>query len=114
MHDFGLNLETGGSYSHDYDQRVEPSVLNEFASAAFRFGHSMVEGALKIYGLSKMEAIIDIPEVMFHPARLRKREFYDQLLSTLTTEPIQEVDNSLSDSVSLTIMQILVLFFLNS
>lgn len=48
-----------------------------------------------------MEEAIDIPEVMFHPARMRKREFYDEMLSTLTTEPIQDVDNVMADAVSI-------------
>ncbi|KAK5650372.1 hypothetical protein RI129_001401 [Pyrocoelia pectoralis] len=88
------------SYSYDYDQRVEPSVINEFASAVFRFGHSMVDGILKIYGKRKLEAAIDIPEIMFHPARLRKQEFYDQMLTTMTTDSIQDVDNAMSDALT--------------
>lgn len=46
-----------------------------------------------------MEEMISIPEVMFHPARMRKRLFLDELLSTLTTEPIQEVDTCMSEGV---------------
>lgn len=37
---------------------------------------------------------------MFHPARMRKSLFLDELLSTLVTEPIQDVDNSISEAVS--------------
>lgn len=47
MEEFSLNLQTGNKYSHDYDLKMEPSVLNEFATAAFRFGHSMMDGILK-------------------------------------------------------------------
>lgn len=47
-----------------------------------------------------MEEIISLPEIMFHPSRMRKRQFYDEILSTLTTEPIQEVDASVSEAVS--------------
>lgn len=57
--------------------------------------------SFRIYGRTKMEEIISLPEIMFHPSRMRKRHFYDELLSTLTTEPIQEVDSSISDAVSL-------------
>lgn len=31
------------SYNYDYDERVSPSVGNEFAAAAFRMLHSMVQ-----------------------------------------------------------------------
>lgn len=48
-----------------------------------------------------MDEMISIPEIMFYPARMRKRLFMDEMLSTLTTEPIQEVDNSLSEAVSI-------------
>ncbi|KAB0802059.1 hypothetical protein PPYR_04245 [Photinus pyralis] len=100
MEEFDLLLERDDSYSYDYNQKVDPSAINEFASAAFRFGHSMVDGVLKIYGKTKLEAAIDIPEVMFHPARMRKHEFYDQMLTTMTTDAIQDVDNSMSDSLT--------------
>lgn len=47
-----------------------------------------------------MEEMISIPEVMFYPARMRKRHFLDEVLSTLTTEPLQHVDLSVSEAVS--------------
>lgn len=47
-----------------------------------------------------MEEVISIPEIMFYPARMRKSLFLDELLSTLITEPIQDVDNSISEAVS--------------
>ncbi|KAF5299451.1 hypothetical protein FQR65_LT01031 [Abscondita terminalis] len=100
MEEFGLSLQHGDAYSYDYDQRVNPSIINEFSAAVFRFGHSMVDGILKIYGKTKMEAAIDIPEVMFHPARLRKIEFLDQMLTTMTSDPIQDVDHSVSEALT--------------
>lgn len=46
LEEFDITLIDDG-YSYDYDQRIDPSVTNEFASAAFRFGHSTVDGLLK-------------------------------------------------------------------
>lgn len=57
-----------------------------------------------------MEEIISIPEIMFHPARMRKSLFMDELLSTLITEPIQDVDDCISEAVSCTCS---INFFLN-
>lgn len=38
---------TAGSYVNDYDPTVDPSVLNEHATAAFRYFHSQIEGRLE-------------------------------------------------------------------
>lgn len=47
IEEFRLHLSREGNYAQDYDPRIEPSVTNEFASAAYRFGHSIVGGILK-------------------------------------------------------------------
>lgn len=36
-----------GSYVNDYDPTIDPSVLNEHATAAFRYFHSQIEGRLE-------------------------------------------------------------------
>lgn len=46
MEEFDLKVDFP-EYSHDYDPSINPSITNEFAAAAFRFGHSQVYGKLK-------------------------------------------------------------------
>ncbi|KAJ8977727.1 hypothetical protein NQ317_019401, partial [Molorchus minor] len=100
MEEFDLKLKGGHDYSFDYNENVEPSVINEFSAAAFRFGHSMVDGVLRIYGMKKFEEMISIPEIMFYPSRMRRYPFLDQVLNSLTTEPIQEVDERFSPALT--------------
>lgn len=38
---------------------------------------------------------------MFNPSRMRKREFNDEMLITLYTQPMQEVDSSITHGVSI-------------
>ena len=34
-------------YSSKYDPTINPTILNSFASAAFRFGHTLIHGMLE-------------------------------------------------------------------
>jgi len=39
---YDLGLETDGYYD-GYDDKCNPTIMNEFAAAAFRFGHSLLK-----------------------------------------------------------------------
>lgn len=47
MNEFGLNVDKY-DYSMNYDPNIDPSITNEFTTAAMRFGHSIVEGKMKL------------------------------------------------------------------
>lgn len=47
-----------------------------------------------------IEEIIRIPDVMFNSARLRRRNFYDELMNTLLRQPMQQVDSAITVGVS--------------
>jgi len=45
MNLYSLRVRTEG-YSNDYDATCNPGIFNEFAAAAFRFGHSLIRPML--------------------------------------------------------------------
>lgn len=87
-------------YATDYDPEVNPAVTNEFTGAAFRFGHSTVDGKFHLHSSNGVDEVIDIPDVMFNPGRLRKRSFLDGIINTMLDQPMQKVDASISHGLS--------------
>lgn len=88
-------------YSNDYSPEVNPAITNEFSGAAFRMGHSSVDGKFHIHqDNSNVDEIINIPDVMFNPSRMRKRTFYDDMLRTMIMQPMQKVDSSITHGLS--------------
>lgn len=87
-------------YSNDYDNEINPSMTNEFTAAAFRFGHSTVQGRLFVEFEHKLNEIILISDTFNNPSRFRFQHFYDEIMRTLVHEPMQSVDNSVTFGVS--------------
>ncbi|KAH8276325.1 hypothetical protein KR026_011884 [Drosophila bipectinata] len=100
MKRFGLAPLHEG-YARSYNVEVNPAITNEFSGAAFRMGHSSVDGKFHIrQEHGHIDEVVNIPDVMFNPSRMRKREFYDDMLRTLYTQPMQQVDSSITQGLS--------------
>nr|XP_045598426.1 chorion peroxidase-like [Procambarus clarkii] len=89
-------------FSRDYDSSLNAAVLNEFATAAFRFGHSLVQGMIRLVGKKGMKDggtlllhdNFNNPQHIYTPGRL------DQFLRGLATQPIQQFDNFVTSSLT--------------
>ncbi|CAG9857596.1 unnamed protein product [Phyllotreta striolata] len=77
----------------DYDQSVDPTILNEHATAAFRYFHSLIVGSLDLvtearssYGSLRLSDWFNRPQI------LEEGENFDQLARGLNTQPESAAD----------------------
>ena len=78
-----------------YDPTVDPSILNEFSAALYRFGHSMVAGELlrlQEDGSPVPEGPLALREAFFDPIRVMLEGGIDPILRGLAAQRMEEVD----------------------
>jgi len=83
-----------------YDPRVNPSVANEFSTAAYRFGHSMLSPTLlRVNSPGNEKVSTSLKDAFFNPKLIHKGGGIESLLLGLAMQQAQEVDNQLVDGV---------------
>ncbi|XP_063854185.1 chorion peroxidase-like [Scylla paramamosain] len=71
MRHLHLSPKTDGQYTRDYDPHLSASIANEFAAAAYRFGHSQIQGLVQqIDGARKNVNFAQLSSTTFNPFSL--------------------------------------------
>lgn len=85
-----------------YDPGVNPGIRNEFSTAAYRFGHSMLSPELlrlEKNGKPIPEGNLALRDAFFSPGRITNEGGIDPLLRGLANNRAQEVDAYIIDDV---------------
>jgi len=99
-------LPGNGTYSTYYKSLISGPVSNEFATAAFRMGHSLVQGTVQTYDNKgklipyKMKtAFNNLVQLFMDPT------FIDNTIRGLVSQTSQTVDTQIVDDLRLNLFQ---------
>ena len=81
-----------------YDPRVDPSISNEFSTAAYRFGHTMLSPSLMHIDAAGRTQAFSLAASFFNP-ELVEAEGIEGFLRGLAIQQAQEIDPLLIDEV---------------
>jgi len=82
-------------------------ITNEFATAAFRMGHSLVQGNVELVGINgqvtsySMRNQFNMAAQIPSPFFFVQQFFYDDTIRGLVTQRSQKIDNQITDDLRL-------------
>lgn len=100
-HLYNLTQPSSGDHWHGYDPTVTTSVSNSFAAAAFRQGHTFIQGTVDKY--NKFHQFISserIRHLFKQPFLLYEPGVLDQLTGGMINQPTQSYDPFMSEDIS--------------
>ncbi|XP_065352349.1 uncharacterized protein LOC135947188 [Cloeon dipterum] len=94
--DLNITSEANGYY-HGYDPTVNPQIANEFASCAFRFGHTLMQGLIRmISGDTSSEDYVQLHKMLFNPFGLYEKGYIEKTLRGATRTGMNKPGSSVS------------------
>ncbi|KAJ2939225.1 hypothetical protein O0L34_g8537 [Tuta absoluta] len=98
---FELEPLTKGQY-RDYDPKTNPSPASSFGSAAFRFGHSLVQPSMMRYDRfhRPMHNNVSLHDEITNPSNIWSIGAVDRLLLGMVNQPIQKRDEFITEELT--------------
>ncbi|XP_076235056.1 uncharacterized protein LOC143179627 [Calliopsis andreniformis] len=89
-------------YYEGYDPTVNPTIANEFSTAAYRFGHSLVQRSFIRFDSSHLPIFnnVSIHKEFSNPANLETEGSVDRLLLGLINQPSQKRDEHITEELT--------------
>lgn len=96
---YGLKTK-GSGFSDEYRPGVNPSINNEFSTAAFRFGHTLVEGTVHMFRNSNSRTgAVRLQDVLNNPSLMNSPIVVDGVARGLHLQPAQRFDTNVVDDI---------------
>ncbi|KAK9503739.1 hypothetical protein O3M35_010237 [Rhynocoris fuscipes] len=97
---YGLLYDTDG-YVNDYREDVDPRVLNEHATAAFRYFHSAIQGFFHLMGEHRSVVTTKrLSDYFNRPSVLEKGDNLDKVARGMVTQSQEEIDPFITREVT--------------
>lgn len=81
-----------------YNSNINPGISNEFSTAAFRVGHTLLSSEIQLANDAGSQGSVSLRNAFFNPRFVQERGV-DSLLLGLASQEAQAVDNLLIDDV---------------
>lgn len=83
-----------------FDSNIDTRIANEFSTAAYRFGHSMVSPELKLHNTQGSQGTILLRDAFFAPdAIVAQPNLIGQVIGGLIHHEAQELDHMINDDI---------------
>ncbi|KAB7507859.1 Chorion peroxidase, partial [Armadillidium nasatum] len=96
---YGLEPKSSG-YFNGYSTSRDATIINEFSAAAFRFGHTLVQGDLELHSIYGKAGSVVLSENFDNPALIFSVITFEQLLRGLFKQPMQNFDKCVVDDLT--------------
>lgn len=96
-----LGSQSLGAYT-GYDAGVDATIKNEFSTALYRFGHSMLSSDIERLGPDGQpiaDGNLSLADAFFNPTRITDEGGIDPVLRGLASQVMQKVDTKVVDAV---------------